>query len=663
MVVAFRGYTSRMCGIAGFVDQSARLGQPSGALGAMADRLVHRGPDDGGVWWNGSLRAGLSHRRLSILDVSNAGHQPMISVCGRWAIAFNGEIYGFEALRAELDSRRTTPWRGHSDTEVVLECFAQDGFERTVERLSGMFAIAAIDTQDRRLWLASDRAGKKPLYFGWTSGVFAFASEMKALAALGPMPPVDHAAAAMMLRYGYVPAPWSIRRGIMKLPQGSIAELDLRSVVPGTCPTPRAYWSIGALATRTAEARRSGRVDAHGIEQVLEAAVRRRLVSDVPVGAFLSGGVDSSVVCALMVRAAQGRVRTFSIGFEDPELDESRHADRVATALGTDHVCHRISDTDMLAVVPSLPTMFDEPFSDSSQIPTYLVSRVARQHVTVALSGDGGDEVFGGYSRYRLALDRWRTLGRVPFPVRTASAAVLRVLGPAIGWADRVAGLSLRSGRGPLRALLRSPAAMADIASTPGFADYYRRAVGTWHRDPVVGVGAAAVHPDQILDSGLDLATLGPRGWMMAIDFMTYMHGDILVKVDRASMAESLEVRCPFLDPEVVEFAWSLPDEQRIGSRGPKVVLQNLARRLVPPEVVDRPKMGFGVPLARWLRGPLRPWMQDLLSRGTLQRHGILDPAPVEASVQALLAGQDSEQSRVWAAASLTAWAERWRSE
>jgi asparagine synthase (glutamine-hydrolysing) len=248
MVVAFRGYTEWMCGIAGFVDQSSRLGDPSGALGAMADRLVHRGPDDGGVWWNGGLRAGLSHRRLSILDVSNAGHQPMLSACGRWAIAFNGEIYGFEALRTELDARRTTPWRGHSDTEVVLECVAQDGFERTVERLSGMFAIAAIDTQDRRLWLASDRAGKKPLYFGWTSGVFAFASEMKALAALGPMPPVDHDAAAMMLRYGYVPAPWSIHRGIRKLPQGSIAELDLRSVVPGTCPRPRAYWSIGELA-------------------------------------------------------------------------------------------------------------------------------------------------------------------------------------------------------------------------------------------------------------------------------------------------------------------------------------------------------------------------------------------------------------------------------
>ncbi len=629
----------------------------------MADRMVHRGPDDGGVWWNDGLRAGLSHRRLSILDVSSAGHQPMISACGRWAIAFNGEIYDFAALRAELDCRRTTPWRGHSDTEVILECFAQDGFQRTIERLSGMFAIAAIDMQDRSLWLASDRAGKKPLYFGWTSGVFAFASEMKALAALGPMPPIDHTAAAMMLRYGYVPAPWSIRRGILKLPQGSIAQLDLRSIVPGTCPRSRAYWSIGALATKTAEARRNGRVDAHGLEQVLEAAVRRRLVSDVPVGAFLSGGVDSSVVCALMVRAAQGRVRTFSIGFEDPELDESHHADRVAAALGTDHVCHRISDADMLAVVPSLPTMFDEPFSDSSQIPTHLVSRVARQHVTVALSGDGGDEVFGGYSRYSLSIDGWRSVGRVPLPVRTASAAVLRAFGPAIVLADRVTGLSSRSGLGPLRALFRSPVSIADIAASPGFADFYRRTVSAWHRNPVAGNGAAAGRPDQILDSGLDLAALGPRAWMMAIDFMTYMHGDILVKVDRASMAESLEVRCPFLDTEVVEFAWSLPDELRIGSRGLKVALQDLARRLVPPEVVDRPKMGFGVPLARWLRGPLRTWVQDLLCRGTLLRHGILDPAPVEASVQALLAGQDAEQSRVWAAASLTAWAERWRSE
>ena len=408
--------------------------------------------------------------------------------------------------------------------------------------------------------------------------------------------------------------------------------------------------------------RRSGRVDAAGLEKVLEAAVRRRLVSDVPVGAFLSGGVDSSLVCALMVRAAQGRVRTFSIGFEDAGLDESHHAARVAAALGTDHVCLRISDADMLAVVPSLPTMFDEPFSDSSQIPTYLVSRIARKHVTVALSGDGGDEVFGGYGRYRLALDSWRTLGRVPLPVRAASAAALRVAAPAIGWVDRAAGLSSRAGFGPLRALLRSPAGIAEIAASPGFTEFYGRTVSTWHSSPVIGVGGAGRRPDPITDSGLDLAALGPRGWMMAIDFMTYMHGDILVKVDRASMAESLEVRCPFLDSEVVDFAWSLPDELRIGSRGLKVVLHDLARRLVPPEVVDRPKMGFGVPLARWLRGPLRPWMQDLLGPGTLRRHGLLDPAAVDASVQALLAGHDAEQSRVWAAASLTAWAERWMS-
>jgi asparagine synthase (glutamine-hydrolysing) len=652
-----------MCGIAGFVDQSASRRDPSLALREMADRLVHRGPDDVGVWWNDDLRAGLSHRRLSILDVSSAGHQPMISGCGRWVIAFNGEIYGFEALRAELDSRHTTPWRGHSDTEVVLECVAQDGFERTVERLSGMFAIVAIDTHDHRLWLASDRAGKKPLYFGWTAGVFAFASEMKALAALGPMPPIDHDAAALMLRYGYVPAPWSIRRGIMKLPQGSIAGLDFRSVVPGTCPTPRAYWSIGGLLTATADIRRSERVDAHGLEGVLEAAVRRRLVSDVPVGAFLSGGVDSSVVCALMVRAAQSRVRTFSIGFEDAERDESHHANRVAAALGTDHVCHRISDSDMLAVVHSLPTMFDEPFSDSSQIPTYLVSRLARQHVTVALSGDGGDEVFGGYSRYSLGLDGWRSLGGVPLPVRTALAAVLRACGPAIVQVDRMLGLSSLLGLGPLRALLRSPSGTADLVPSSGFEDFYRRMVSTWHRSPVAGTGAKVGHPDQILDSGLDLAALGPRAWMMAIDFMTYMHGDILVKVDRASMANSLEVRCPFLDTQVVEFAWSLPDDLRIGTSGLKIALQDLARRLIPPEVVDRPKMGFSVPLARWLRGPLRPWMQDLLNRSTLLRHGILDPTPVAASMKALLAGQDAEQSRVWAAASLTAWAERWGSD
>lgn len=652
-----------MCGVAGFVDPSGMVKDAASALGAMASGMRHRGPDDGGVWWLGGLRVGLSHRRLSILDVSAAGHQPMVSTCGRWAIAFNGEIYGFEALRTQLEPGRSAPWCGHSDTEVVLESFAQRGFEATIECLSGMFAIAAVDRKESLLWLASDRAGKKPLYFGWTCGLFAFASEMKALAELGPLPSIDRNAAAMMLRYGYVPAPWSIRSGIQKLPQGCVAALDLRAVVPGVCPSLRTYWSIGKLAVNTADVRRGRHVDARNLEEVLESAVRRRLVADVPVGAFLSGGVDSSLVCALMVRAAQGRVRTFSIGFEDIELDESHHAARVAAALGTDHVCHRISDTDMLAVVPLLPTMFDEPFSDSSQIPTYLLSRVARQHVSVALSGDGGDEVFGGYSRYRSALHAWRALGRFPLPLRAGAAVALRTLGPAITWADRLTGLSGHARAGPLRSLLRSPSGLADVAESPSFADLYRRAVSTWHHQPVVGLAVADDLPDPILDSGLDFAELGPSAWMMATDFMTYMHGDILVKVDRASMAESLEVRCPFLDTDVVEFAWSLPNELRIDSHRLKVVLQDLARRLVPPDVVDRPKMGFGVPLARWLRGPLRPWMQDLLSSATLRRHGILDPTPVAASVKALLAGRDAEQSRVWAAVSLSAWAERWGTE
>ncbi len=587
----------------------------------------------------------------------------MTSPCGRWIIAFNGEVYNFEQLRREVGDRRSSPWNGHSDTEVILECILQDGFERAIPRFSGMFAIAAVDALEGRLWLASDRAGKKPLYFGWTAGVFAFGSELKALTVLGTMPPVSRTSVAMMLRYGYVPAPWSIREGISKMPPGSIASLDVRTSRPGAEVPVRAYWSMADVANAIAAGRSARRTDANGLEQVLESAVRRRLVSDVPVGAFLSGGVDSSVICALMVRAARGRVKTFSIGFEDPQLDESPHAATVASALGTDHVCHRISDSDMLAVVPSLATMFDEPFADSSQIPTCLVSRVARQHVTVALSGDAGDEVFGGYSRYRLGMKTWQLFARAPLPMRRALAATMDAFAPAIAGADRSLRLSSIPALGSVRPLLRTPRESASIIASPRFEDLYRRFMSTWDRPPVLGVSERDLPADPLLDSDIEGNAVGPRSWMMAIDFITYMHGDILVKVDRASMAESLEIRCPFLDPEVVAFAWSLPDHLRIGDAELKVALKNVARRLIPPEVVNRPKMGFGVPLARWLRGPLRAWAQDLLSPTVVRRQGLLDPGAVQASVGALMDGSDSEQGRVWAAATLSAWHERWKDE
>jgi asparagine synthase (glutamine-hydrolysing) len=579
----------------------------------------------------------------------------MSSACGRWTIAFNGEAYRFKELRDELDGRRRTQWRGHSDTEVIIEFVAEDGFEQTIRKLSGMFAIAAVDLHEGRLWLASDRAGKKPLYYGWMAGVFAFASELKALAALGSMPVIDRAAAAMMLRYRYVPAPHCIYQGLSKLMPGELASVDLREAQPGAEPIRERYWRVGEFARDAVKARRAGASDPAQLESVLEAAVARRMVSDVPIGAFLSGGVDSSIVCALMARVSTEIVRTFSIGFEDTSRDESHHAERVALALGTDHTNWRITDSDLLEVVPSLPMVFDEPYADPSQIPTCLVCVLARRYVTVALSGDGGDEVFGGYPRYRTSQDRWSAVARTPMWLRRRYAYAVRAGAPIIRWCDRAFSLSHKHQLVRARMMLRTPDVMAGLVGSRTFPEFYRGLMSGWHTPPVLGLDLCSGPADQILSSGCDVAALGPSDWMMATDFCTYLHGDILTKVDRASMACSLEVRCPFLDSDVVDFAWRLPAEHRVGS-DLKVILKALARQLVPPEVVDRPKAGFGVPLARWLRGPLKAWMQDLLSPDALRRGGLLDPLPVQAAVSDLLAGSDSEQGRVWSVLMLSEW-------
>ena len=654
-------YTLAMCGIAGLFDPSRGIDDALRCLREMGDAIRHRGPDDHGEWWAPEIRAGLSHRRLSILDVSAAGHQPMVSACGNWVIAFNGEVYNHQELRQSLERESRHVWRGHSDTEVVLACIAQHGFQQSLPRLSGMFAIAAVDIRNRRLWLATDRAGKKPLYYGWVNGIFGFASELKALRSIGRMPEADRDAVALFLRYGYIPAPHTIHRGLRKLPQGCFASIPLASTTPGDAVHPNAYWSIDDVVRAGKALRPEERADPAMLESVLEAAVRRRLVADVPVGAFLSGGVDSSIVSALMARNARGRVSTFSIGFEDPALDESRHALAVARHLGTEHTNHIVSDTEMRAVVPMLPAMFDEPFADSSQIPTYLVSRLARSRVTVSLSGDGGDELFGGYDRYREAIRTWSALHRVPAGLRRAGASALVHAAPLIRAFDRWTGLSHRSGRGSVRALLRSPSNAAEVLRAPSFQAMYRRMVSTWSVPPVAGLCAESVASDPLLDLGFDPDAIGQDCWMMLADFRTYLPGDILVKVDRASMAESLEVRCPFLDSEVVAFAWSLADEHRIHPPRLKVALHDLACRLVPREVVERPKMGFGVPLARWLRGPLRAWMLDTLSEAKLRRDGLLDAGPVRASLDRLLAGADSEQSRVWATLMLCDWLESQR--
>jgi asparagine synthase (glutamine-hydrolysing) len=401
---------------------------------------------------------------------------------------------------------------------------------------------------------------------------------------------------------------------------------------------------------------KSTRPSPTGIEGVLETAVQRRLVSDVPVGAFLSGGIDSSVVTALMARNSPGRISTFSIGFEDRKLDESKYANAVAAHLGTDHTSFIVSDSDMLDVIPKLPWMYDEPFADSSQIPTYLVSRLARSRVKVALSGDGGDELFGGYGRYSEAIQVWRGLQKLPYPMRRLTTALLAQLSPVIAISDAKFGLSRRISHRFVKAALRSPEGISELISCRAFQDLYRRMMSSWSTSPVLHLSADSVHPDPLCDIGLSVDDVGFGAWMMAADFQTYLPGDILVKVDRASMAESLEVRCPMLDKDVVAFAWSLDMEHRINGSRLKVALNDLARKLIPHEVIERPKMGFGVPLARLLRGPLREWMLDSLSRTRIANAGLLDANKVANSVNRLLNGQDEEQSRVWSALMLSEW-------
>lgn len=652
-----------MCGIAGIIDSRARLADPEGTLSRMGTRIRHRGPDGSGAWWSRDLRTGLVHRRLSIIDTSPAGAQPMSSACERWVIAFNGEIYDFRQLRRELDRHRNVPWHSQSDTEVALEWIAYEGFAAAIRRFSGMYAIAAVDRLEGVLWLASDMAGKKPLYFGKVGDIFAFGSELKALAQIGPMPPIDRVSAGQMMQYGYVPHPRSIYEGISKLAPGTFGRVDIRHggfecEIETHWQPPARGSAIGLGGARGPER------TSQELERILTEAVGRRLVADVPVGAFLSGGVDSSLVVALAVRAGHQGIRTFSIGFEDPRLDESAHALAVASALGTRHTGQRISESEMLGIVPGLPIIFDEPFSDSSQIPTYLVSRVAREEVTVALSGDGADELFGGYERYRAALRAWHVLNRVPLTVRTVGGGLLRALAPVLAATDREFGLASRLPAGSARHVLRNPRLLADLFMTPDFPSLYSHMMRTWVEPPMQGTGDHA-SDDPILKRSWAFESLGARAWMMDTDFRTYLPGDVLTKVDRASMATSLEVRCPLLDEEVIRFAYGLPDDARIGQGGQdlKPLLKDIARRLVPPTVIDRPKMGFGVPLAAWLRGPLRDWARDLLSEETVGRHGILDASRVRNSLDLLERGSDGESGRVWAACSLSAWLEQRRAE
>ena len=634
-----------MCGIAGFLDRGGRTSGDAARHIArdMADALTHRGPDAGGAWATDGV--GLGHRRLSILDLSDAGAQPMTSPCGRWTLCYNGEVYNHLDLRAELNDRHPhgQPFAGHSDTETLLAGCAAWGLRGTLERSNGMFAVALWDNQHRTLTLARDRMGIKPLYWGRFGDVLLFGSELKALrrhpAFRGD---INRDAISLLLRHSYIPGPGSIYDNVQKLPPGTI--LKLSADVADTLPDPQPYWSLDDAVTRgQAEPFAGSEADAADrLEELLTDAVRLRLLSDVPVGAFLSGGIDSSIVVALMQTLRSTPARTFTIGFEEAQHDESRHARAVAQHLGTDHTELIVTPAQAREVIPRLPTLFDEPFADASQIPTFLVSQLARHDVTVSLSGDGGDELFGGYGRYAENLGRWRRLDRVPRPLRWA-AGRSRGLLPAIP-------------SGARSAVKRRLDILA--AANPGALYALRHRHWQDHDRPVRGV----LPCKDALDERLQRPGLpAPELWLYA-DALTYLPDDILVKVDRASMAVGLEARVPIIDYRVVEFAWSLPMEWKLRGKAGKRILKTVLARHVPRELFERPKMGFGVPIDDWLRGPLRDWGESLLDERRLRDEGYFNPAPIRRDWHLHQSGKADRHYHLWDVLMFQAWLEANRS-
>lgn len=645
-----------MCGLTGFL-QPAGFDATSAAaqVMAMTDRIRHRGPDDSGVWTDAEAGIALGHRRLSILDLSAAGHQPMLSASGRWVIAYNGEIYNHLELRRTLEAAGAAPaWRGHSDTETLLAAIETWGVDTALKRSVGMFVFAAWDRAERTLWLARDRMGEKPLYYGWQGDAFLFGSELKALRAHPAFAAqVDRGSLALLLRHNYVPAPYSIHEGIRKLPPGTW--LRLGPSQRDAEPVP--YWSLADVAERGMAAPFAGSDDdaVGALQQVLGNAVRGQMAADVPLGALLSGGIDSTLITSLMQENSPRRVRTFTIGFEEGEYDEARHARAVATHLGTEHTELRLSGQDALALVPRLPDIYDEPFADSSQLPTYLVMQLARQHVTVALSGDAGDELFGGYNRYFLGPKVWSRIGWMPLALRRTlgrgltalpAATLNRMLGPLA----RHAGVALPGDKAhKLGARLRHVRDQDDL---------YLSLVSEWP-DPAAMVQGGSMPPNLLDDRSRWPRLSDPVARMMALDGLTYLPDDILAKVDRAAMAVSLETRAPFLDRDVMEFAWTLPMHMKLRDGRGKWILRKLLDRHVPRALVERPKMGFGIPLDQWLRGPLRDWAEALLDEARMRREGYLDPVPVRAAWQRHLRGEASYGYRLWSVLMFQAWLEQ----
>lgn len=647
-----------MCGIAGFLTRELKSDADlRTSVCLMADQLWHRGPNDSGVWVDSSAGLALGFRRLAIIDLSPEGRQPMLSMCGRYIIVFNGEVYNFKTLRQELESEGQK-FRGHSDTEVMLAAISEWGLEAALKKFVGMFAFALWDRHERALHLVRDRLGIKPLYYGLAAKTFLFGSELKALRAHPDfVSEVDRDVLALQMRHSYIPQPYSIYKGIYKLKPGCML-----SVRPSDSPfrplaVPRPYWSAREIYEEgSASPFKGTEVEARvQLEELLREAVRIRMVADVPLGAFLSGGVDSSTVVALMQAQSARPVKTFTIGFHESNYNEARQAKAVAVHLGTDHTELYVTPDETMAVIPKLPALYDEPFSDPSQIPTYLVSALAQQHVTVSLSGDGGDELFGGYNRYFGGHSIWKKGHRMGKLGRRLAAWSLTHLSPQT-W-DRL--FAIANEYLPSRFRVTTPAEkvykLAAVLDAKTPREFYAILISHWNPPSEIVLGAD--EPPTILSDPFNCVKLAEfMQHMMFLDLITYLPDDILTKVDRASMGVSLEARVPLLDHRVVEYAARIPLSMKIRGGQGKWLLRQILYQYVPKDLIERPKMGFGIPVGAWLRGPLREWAEDLLNERRLRLEGFLRPKPIRKLWLEHLSGQRNWQYKLWDVLTFESW-------
>jgi len=648
-----------MCGIAGFIGAKNRDKEQLLAITvAMTDSLVHRGPDDSGTWVDENAGVALGHRRLSIIDLSAAGHQPMLSHSGRYVIAYNGEIYNFRDVRKELE-HEGADFRGDSDTEVLLTAIDTWGIENAVKRLVGMFAFVLWDREQSRICLGRDRLGEKPLYYGWQGNTFMFASELKALKTCPDWQgEINRDAMSLYMRHNYIPAPYSIYKNVYKLLPGKLLFIN-RETRPGHIPEPVTYWSAKDVAEfgekHQINLSESETIDK--LDELLKRSVREKMISDVPLGAFLSGGIDSSTIVSLMQTQSSRPVRTFTIGFSEKDYNEAQQAKKIAEHLGTEHTELYVTPQEALEIIPRLPDLYDEPFSDSSQIPTCLVSEMTKNYVTVSLSGDGGDELFGGYNRYFFGRSIWNKIRWMPRVVRSLVGHSIQCLSPETWNRIYNIGSPLLPGRVRLRRPGENILKLARILDSTSPEDMYRKLVSHWE------------HPSQIVIDSRELPTMltNRKEWaqlsdftqrMMYLDQVSYMPDDIFTKVDRASMGVSLEVRVPFLDHRVVEFSWQVGMGMKIRNNQGKWLLRQVLNKYVPADLVNQPKTGFGVPIDSWLRGPLKDWAESLINKKRLDEEGFFRSLPITDMWQQHQSGKENNQYYLWDVLMFQAWLE-----